>query len=359
LTGAPWYTIRWQDGGVSLLDQRRLPSEECYLLLTTVEDVAAAIEQMAIRGAPAIGCAAALGVALGAAKSDAADVESLVEQLESEVIPRLRRTRPTAVNLFWALDRIRAAMQALAQEPGADVDSITRGLIAAADAMVDEDRETCVAIGRHGAGLIEAGARVLTHCNAGALATGGYGTALGVIRAAAEAGRAPRVLAGETRPLLQGARLTAWELQRDGIDVKVCTDNMVAYAMQRSEVDLVVVGADRIAANGDVANKIGTYGVAVLAEAHGVPFYVAAPRSTIDRAAKSAADIPIEERDRSEIARIGETVVLPDGVDVEQYAFDLTPSRLVSGIITEKGIVRAPYGASIAAIFAGVASAGT
>jgi methylthioribose-1-phosphate isomerase len=346
-----WFTIRWRDGRVELLDQRLLPGEEHYLELSSVEQVAEAIEQMAIRGAPAIGCAAGMGVALGAATSEAHDVAELVKDLEARVIPRLERTRPTAVNLFWALTRVRGVLHRLAAVPGADLASVRDGLVREAESIVEEDRETCRAIGQHGAGLIAEGTRVLTHCNAGGLATGGYGTALGVIRAAVEAGRRISVLAGETRPLLQGARLTAWELQRDGIDVRVCTDNMTGYAMQRGEIGVVIVGADRIAANGDVANKIGTYGLAVLADAHDIPFYVAAPLSTIDRSTASGAEIPIEERARNEVARIGESVVLPEGVEVEQYAFDVTPARLVSGIVTEKGVVRAPYGEGIAALF--------
>jgi len=347
----PWYTLRWAGDAVELLDQTRLPIEERYLHLEDVEGVADAIERLAVRGAPAIGCAAALGVALGAVRSSAADVPSLVEVLRSTTIPRLAATRPTAVNLFWALERMDAVLDTLARAPDASVDSVRAGLIDAAEAVVAEDVEICREIGRNGVAVVPSGARILTHCNAGALATAGYGTALGVVRAASEAGLGIRVLADETRPLLQGARLTAWELMRDGIPVRVCTDGMAAYMMQRGEVDLVLVGADRVAANGDVANKIGTYGLAVLAKAHDVPFHVAAPLSTIDLKLSSGDEIPIEVRARDEVARIGDVTVLPDGVDVEQPAFDVTPARLVTALITEAGIVSPPGEEGIRALF--------
>jgi methylthioribose-1-phosphate isomerase len=343
-TGEPeWASLRWSDSGVVILDQRALPSEERYLTLTSVEEVAQAIESLAIRGAPAIGCAAALAVALGAANSDAVDAAGLVSQLERLTLPRLAATRPTAVNLFWALDRARTALARLASAPGASPESIRRGLLAEARRLLAEDRETCLAIGRAGAALIPDGARVLTHCNAGTLATTGIGTALGVLRTAVALGRRIEVLASETRPLLQGARLTAWELQRDGIDVRVCTDGTVGHLMQRGEVDLVIVGADRIAANGDVANKIGTYGLAVLAAAHDLPFYVAAPLSTVDLATPDGSAIPIEERDRDEVARCGDRQVLPDGVDVRAPAFDVTPARLITALVTERGVVYPPF----------------
>ncbi len=346
-----WFTLRWRDDTVELLDQRRLPGEEHYLELTTVEDLAQAIECLAIRGAPAIGCAAAMGVALGAVRSAASDVGALIEELEAQVFPRLERTRPTAVNLFWALDRMRELIGRLTAAPGSDLDSLRRALVEEAQRILEQDRENCRALGRAGASLVPDGACILTHCNAGALATGGYGTALGVVRAAVEAGRSVSVLADETRPLLQGARLTAWELQRDSIPVTVCTDGMAGYLMQRGEVDLVVVGADRIAANGDVANKIGTYGVAVLAREHGIPFYVAAPRSTIDLALPGGEAIPIEERGREEIARIGEHVILPDGVGVRQPAFDVTPARFVTAIVTERGVIRSPFEEALRGLF--------
>lgn len=347
-----WFTLRWRDDAIELLDQTLLPGEERYLRLEDVESLAAAIERLAVRGAPAIGCAAALGVALGAVRSSAEEATGLLEELRQGTIPRLARTRPTAVNLFWALDRMDAVAAGLAAAPDATVESIRAGLLAEAERIVVEDVGICREIGRVGIAVVPRGARILTHCNAGALATAGYGTALGVVRAAAEAGLGISVLADETRPLFQGARLTAWELQRDRIPVRVCTDSMAASMMQRGLVDLVIVGADRIAANGDVANKIGTYGVAVLASAHGIPFYVAAPLSTIDRALADGDSIPIEVRHRDEVARIGDRGVVPDGVDVEQPAFDVTPARLVTGIVTERGLVRAPYPEGIAALFA-------
>ena len=346
-----WFTIRWNSDRVELLDQRELPNEERYLSLTEVEEVAEAIEELAIRGAPAIGCAAAMGVALGAWRSDARDLDAMVGDLESRVIPRLERTRPTAINLFWALDRMRGTLAKLAQAPGASTESLRAGLLAEAETILEDDKAICREIGQAGIDLIPDGAQVLTHCNAGALATGGYGTALGVVRAAVEAGRSIRVLADETRPLLQGARLTAWELSRDDIPVEVCTDNMAGYLMQQGEVDLVVVGADRIAANGDVANKIGTYGLAVLANAHSIPFYVAAPLSTIDLKIADGSAIPIEIRGRDEIARIGGRTLLPEQVGVRQPAFDVTPAALVTALVTEKGLVQPPSQEAIAALF--------
>ena len=347
MAGAPWFTLRWTDGGVEMLDQRLLPSTEHYLLARSVEEVAVAIESLAVRGAPAIGCAAALGMATAAASSGARDLPSLRAELEA-ASARLARTRPTAVNLFWALERMRAATATALLAPGATVASVRGAVVSTARALVEEDVAICRALGRAGLSLVPDGARILTHCNAGGLATAGYGTALGVVRAAAEAGRRVAVLADETRPFLQGSRLTAWELQRDGIPVTVVTDNMSGHLMARGEVDLVIVGADRIAANGDVANKIGTYPVAVLAREHGIPFYVAAPLSTIDLATATGADIPIEERGRAEVARIGDLAVVPDGVPVRHPAFDVTPARLVSAIVTEAGVARAPFETSLA-----------
>lgn len=346
-----WFTLRWRDDAIEVLDQTLLPGLERYLLLREVEDLAQAIERLAVRGAPAIGCAAAFGVALGAVRSTARSPAELLAELRETTIPRLARTRPTAVNLFWALDRMGAVADALAASPRASIGSVREGLVAEAERIVTEDAEICREIGRVGLAVVPRGARILTHCNAGGLATAGYGTALGVVRAAAEAGLDISVLADETRPLLQGARLTAWELQRDRIPVRVCTDSMAASMMQRGLVDLVIVGADRIAANGDVANKIGTYGVAVLAAAHQIPFYVAAPLSTIDRALAHGALIPIEVRHRDEVARIGDHTVLPDGVEVEQSAFDVTPARLVTAIVTERGLVRPPYPEGIRSLF--------
>ena len=358
LNASSWYTIRWHDGAVELLDQTRLPDEEHYLRLTNVEELAQSIERLSVRGAPAIGVAAALGVALGAFQSTAPGVEAIRQELEEEVIPRLRATRPTAVNLFWALDRMQRLLADLCATSDVTVDALRESLLEEAQKILDHDVQTCREIGQAGLQVVEKGAQILTHCNAGGLATAGYGTALGVVRAASEAGLGISVLADETRPLLQGARLTAWELQRDEIPVRVCTDNMAASMMQAGRVDLVVVGADRIAANGDVANKIGTYGVAVLAHAHKIPFYVAAPLSTIDRSISSGSEIPIEIRGREEVAQIGNRTVLPDGVDVEQPAFDVTPARLVTGIVTEVGLLSAPYSESIQSAFKSLDSEG-
>ncbi len=341
MSASGWFTLRWDGDAVLLLDQRRLPREEVVVRLATVEEVARAIETMVVRGAPAIGCTAALGVALAAVRSTAGGAGALRGEVE-DAIARLARTRPTAVNLFWALGRMRAVLA-----EGDRAGTLRERLVAEAQRIVAEDVAACRAIGRAGLAAIPPRARVLTHCNAGALATAGYGTALGVVRAAHEAGRLERVLADETRPFLQGARLTAWELARDGIPVTVIADVMAGHLLQQGEVDVVVVGADRIAANGDVANKIGTYPLAVLAREHGVPFYVAAPLSTVDPVTPDGGAIPIEERGRAELARIGETELLPEGVPVRHPAFDVTPHRLLSGIVTERGIARAPFAESL------------
>ncbi|MCG8587787.1 MAG: S-methyl-5-thioribose-1-phosphate isomerase [Proteobacteria bacterium] len=342
--GSSWFTLRWSDAGVVLLDQRRLPEEEVYVTLPTVEAVAEAIENMTVRGAPAIGCAAALGVARAAHVSEATDVAGLHKDVEA-ACARLATTRPTAVNLFWALGQMADCARAVAV--GSDPERLRAALLERAQAILEDDVARCRAIGAAALPLVPDAARILTHCNAGGLATGGYGTALGVVRAAHEAGRRVQVLADETRPFLQGARLTAWELDRDDIPVTVLTDNMAGHLMRRGEVDLVVVGADRIAANGDVANKIGTYSVAVLAREHGIPFYVAAPHSTIDLDTPDGEAIPIEERGREEVADFGGRPVLPLGVPVRHPAFDVTPARLVTAIVTETGICRAPYGRSL------------
>jgi methylthioribose-1-phosphate isomerase len=344
--GPGWATLRWSDDGLVLLDQRELPAHERYLTCRDVEAVAQAIESLVVRGAPAIGCTAAYGVALAARQSRVRDTAGLARDVEAAA-ERLARTRPTAVNLFWALDRMARCLEA-ARAGGAD--EVRAALLREARAIHAEDVAACRALGRHGAALVPARARILTHCNAGALATAGYGTALGVVRAAAEAGRDVSVLADETRPFLQGARLTAWELAKDGIPVTVVTDGMPAHLMQRGEVDLVIVGADRVAANGDVANKIGTYGVALLARAHGIPFYVAAPCSTIDPDTPCGDAIPIEERGRDEVARLAGTQLVPDGVPVRHPAFDVTPAELVTALVTECGVVRDPGPASIAAL---------
>jgi methylthioribose-1-phosphate isomerase len=342
MSAGTWFTLRWSDAGVVMLDQRKLPREEVYVTLASVEEVARAIETLVVRGAPAIGCAAALGVALAATTSAATSLDALRADVEAATA-RLAKTRPTAVNLFWGLGRMRDELERTASAPGATPAGVRDRLVERANAIVAEDVDVCRAIGRSGLDVIPPRARILTHCNAGALATAGYGTALGVVRAAHAAGRVAQVLADETRPFLQGARLTAWELAKDGVPVTVIADVMAGHLMKQGEVDVVVVGADRIAANGDTANKIGTYTVAVLAQRHGIPFYVAAPLSTVDLATPDGDAIPIEERGRAEVARIGSTEILPDGVPVRHPAFDVTPHALIAGIITERGVARPPY----------------
>jgi methylthioribose-1-phosphate isomerase len=339
-------TIAWTDEGVVLLDQRRLPEQEIYLTLRTGEEVAAAIRDMAIRGAPAIGVAAAMGIALGFARSGDCPAEERTARLES--LARLfTSTRPTAVNLAWAVGRMRRAFEAHRSEP---FPALTTALRQEAILIQEEDVSGNKRMGRLGAELLPGACRVLTHCNAGALATAGYGTALGVVRAAIEAGKKVAVFADETRPFLQGARLTAWELQRDGIPVTVLTDGMAGQLFQRREIDACLVGADRIARNGDVANKIGTYQVAVLAGAHDIPFYVAAPTSTIDLCLPTGAEIPIEQRSAAEVSHFAGQRLVPDGVPVLHPAFDVTPNRLVSAIITERGVARPPYETSLASL---------
>ncbi len=328
-------TVEWKDGAVRLLDQSRLPGEVTYLDCRDVESVARAIRELKVRGAPAIGVTAAMGVALGAQALAATD-EAAFQQSMLAVCNQLAATRPTAVNLFWAIERMKAR---LAQLTGQPLSGIKAALITEAQAIHDEDIALCKAMGRHGAELIRDGQTVLTHCNAGALATAGYGTALGVVRAAWEQGKQIQVIADETRPVLQGARLTAWELMQDHIPVTLITDNMAGALMRQGRIHICVVGADRIAANGDVANKIGTYSVAVLAKAHGIPFYVAAPYSTIDLTTKSGDDIPIEQRHALEVTSIhGSHPVAPDGVPVYNPAFDVTPAEWITGIITERGV---------------------
>jgi methylthioribose-1-phosphate isomerase len=333
-----FHTLRLREDAVEMLDQRLLPGVERYLLLKTAEEVARAIEDMAVRGAPAIGVAAAMGVALELSR---APDDALAETLE-RTCERLRRTRPTAVNLSWALDRMAAEIGPLLRE-GAEPERIRAAAVALAKHICAEDVAVCRAIGDAGAELVRKGSRLLTHCNAGALATAGYGTALGVVRSASRDGKIARVLACETRPFLQGARLTAWELSRDDIPVTLITDSMGGALMRRGEVDLVVVGADRIAANGDVANKIGTYSLAVLAQRHGIPFYVAAPLSTVDLATPTGDAIPIEERAPDEVLRFGDQRIAPEGVQALHPAFDVTPAELITAIVTEKGVARPPY----------------
>ncbi len=359
-------TIQWTDDGVIMIDQRRLPREQVFVTCRTYLDVAEAIRNMTIRGAPAIGVAAAMGVALGVAEG--ADFE--------EVCRTLAATRPTAVNLFWAIDRMRRLYASLIlsrdqaalaprerptrsgvipsrdrrERPtssGNQDQAITAAMIAEAQQIRLEDIAICEAIGRNGASLVPDHKTVLTHCNAGALATAGYGTALGVIRAAVSAGKKIDVFAGETRPFLQGARLTAWELQQDGIPVTLITDNMAGHFLHSGRIGCVVVGADRIAANGDVANKIGTYSLAVLAKENGVPFYVAAPVSTLDLTLPSGDAIPIEQRAASEVTHVFGVAIAPENMGVENPAFDVTPARYVTAIITEHGIARPPYEQSL------------
>jgi methylthioribose-1-phosphate isomerase len=334
-------TLEWRDDTVVMIDQRKLPTVETYVTCKTAAEVARAIKTMVIRGAPAIGVSAAMGVALGMKKSKATGTAKFAAEFQ-KTCDLLAATRPTAVNLFWAIDRMKRCFGAAAQA-GASVDEIKQRLEAESRAIHDEDVAACRAMGRFGADLVPDKARILTHCNAGALATAGYGTALGVIRGAVEQGKQVSVFADETRPFLQGARLTAWELTHDGIDTTVITDNMAATFMRQGMIDLVVVGADRIAANGDVANKVGTYGVAVLAKEHGIPFYVAAPSSTLDLATSSGAGIPIEERPDREVTHVGTTRLTPVQAKVRNPAFDVTPARFVTAIITERGVWRAPY----------------
>ena len=340
-------TLKWTDQGVEFLDQTLLPFEETYVLATSYQQVADVITTMVVRGAPAIGVSAAMGVALGVKQSQAASVEALTPEFE-EICRVLAATRPTAVNLFWAIARMRDLYHALAAKPGASVAGIRDALIAEAQKMYDEDIATCKTMGAHGAPLLPKQGGVLTHCNAGALATCGYGTALGVIRAAVESGAEIRVYADETRPFLQGARLTAWELLHDKIPTTVICDNMAASMMRRGKIHAVVVGADRIAANGDVANKIGTYGVAVLAKEHGIPFYVAAPWSTIDMETPTGDTIPIEERPAREVTHHGGKQLTPYDADIENPAFDVTPAEYVTAIITERGVLKAPYPETLA-----------
>jgi methylthioribose-1-phosphate isomerase len=338
-------TLTWTPEGVRFIDQTRLPLEESYVLATTYEQVADVIFTMVVRGAPAIGVSAAYGVALGALKANARTVAEFGPEFET-ICARLAGTRPTAVNLFWAIDRMKALFADL-RTRGASMDEIRLRLLGEAHAMYDEDIAACKTMGRFGGELLPQEGGVLTHCNAGALATCGYGTALGVIRAAVEQGKQIQVYADETRPFLQGARLTAWELMEDGIPTTVICDNMAASLMRAGRIQAVVVGADRIAANGDVANKIGTYNVAILAKEHGIPFYVAAPWSTIDTATPSGDSIPIEERAAIEVTHHGGKQLTPHGVGICNPAFDVTPAKYVTAIITERGVLRAPYTESL------------
>jgi methylthioribose-1-phosphate isomerase len=340
-------TVEWTKEGVRMLDQRLLPNEEKYLTLYSYDEVAEAIKNMTVRGAPAIGVAAAMGLALGASQSVGTSVADLEFDFKY-MCDVMGATRPTAVNLFWAIERMRSVVDNAKTENVRDEEELKKRLVDEALKIFQEDIDSNRAIGKNGADLIDDGSTVLTHCNAGALATAGdYGTALGVIRGAVDAGKRVAVIADETRPFLQGARLTAWELTKDNIPVTVITDNMAGHVMKQGKVDCVVVGADRIAANGDAANKIGTYMVAVLAKQHNIPFYVAAPISTVDLSTATGDDIPIEERDPKEVTHVRNHQLTPDGVEVHNFAFDVTPHELIEAIITDRGVARAPYSESL------------
>src|SRR3954452_19151282 len=346
-------TIDLQDDVIVMVDQRKLPAQEIYVRCRTAPEVAKAIRTMVIRGAPAIGVAAGMGIALGMRRSTAKGTNQFAVEFQ-KLCDLMAATRPTAVNLFWAIDRMKRAFAAGAQA-GESPEEISKRLHREGKAIHHEDVANCRAMGGHGAAMVPDGARVLTHCNAGALATAGYGSALGVIRAAVEQGKKIAVFADETRPFLQGARLTAWDLLRDGIETTVITDNMSGALMRQGKVDLVVVGADRIAANGDTANKIGTYTVAVLAREHQIPFYVAAPLSTIDLTMPDGAGIPIEERSSREVTHVGSSRLTPVGAHIRNPAFDVTPHRYIAGIVTERGILLPPYSESLASAIKGQA----
>ena len=343
MQGSVIKTLEWTDAGVVFIDQTKLPTEEVYVTCRTYEEVATAIKDMIVRGAPAIGVAAAMGIALGVRDAKVANASEL-RQVFGTVCRAMGETRPTAVNLFWAIRRMQRKFEDLSNMPLAVVKT---EMVLEAKRMHLEDIAANQAMGRYGAVLMPSTGGVLTHCNAGALATAGYGTALGVIRAAVEAGKTINVYADETRPFLQGSRLTAWELMKDGIDTTVISDNMAGAMMAQGKIQAVVVGADRIAANGDVANKIGTYTVAVLAKEHGVPFYVAAPWSTIDLETPDGSKIPIEQRSGREVSHMAGRQLTPDNVRIENPAFDVTPNRYVTGIITDRGVAMAPYDESL------------
>src|SRR5438105_13961893 len=332
-------TLEWTDKGVRFLDQTKLPTEESYVTAASYQQVADAIRTMVVRGAPAIGVAAGMGIALGVKNSKAETVGDLKKDFD-QICSAIGENRPTAVNLFWAIRRMQEKFETLRVRP---VAQIKQALVEEAQRVHAEDIAINQAMGKHGAALMPASGSVLTHCNAGALATAGYGTALGVIRAAVEQGKKIHVYADETRPFLQGSRLTAWELVKDGIPTTVISDNMSGAIMRQGKIGAVIVGADRIAANGDVANKIGTYTVAVLAKEHGIPFYVAAPISTVDLETPDGSKIPIENRNVKEVSHIAGKQMVPDGVEIENPAFDVTPAKYVTAIITERGIARAPY----------------
>ena len=335
----PVETMKWRDGALVLIDQTRLPTDLVHITCREVDQVARAIKELSVRGAPAIGIAAAYGTVIGAQQAVSCDAQVFRQQVE-ETMETLGRTRPTAVNLFWALGHMR---QVLDDSHDLSNEAVCQRLLDTATRIFEEDRRICRQMGRHGASLLADGDTVITHCNAGGLATADYGTALGVIYAAQEQGKHITVFADETRPLLQGSRLTAWELMQSGVDVTVICDNMAASVMRREDISCAIVGADRIAGNGDTANKIGTYGLAILAREHNVPFYVAAPLSTIDASLSSGDQIPIEERAPEEICRGFGTPTAPDGVQVYNPAFDVTPHGMVTAIITERGVARPPF----------------
>src|SRR4051794_12337879 len=337
-------TLEWTDDGVRFIDQTKLPTEEVYVTCKDYEEVATAIRDMIVRGAPAIGVAAAMGIALGVRDAEGDHVSELRRNF-GEICDTMGETRPTAVNLFWAIRRMQDRFEQLSELP---VAQIKQAMINEAQRMYVEDIAANEAMGKHGAVLLPSSGGVLTHCNAGALATCGYGTALGVIRAAVEAGKKINVFADETRPFLQGSRLTAWELMKDGIPVTLISDNMSGTIMRSGKIGAVVVGADRIAANGDTANKVGTYTVAILAKEHGIPFYVAAPFSTVDLKTPDGSKIPIEQRSSKEVTHFAGKRIAPEGVKVENPAFDVTPAKYITAIITERGVAKAPFEESLA-----------
>ncbi len=341
-------TLEWTPVGVNFLDQTKLPLEETYVLATDYRQVATVIRDMIVRGAMAIGVSGAMGVAIGIQNSTAADIPTLNAEV-AEICAHLAATRPTAVNLFWGIDRVRVLYNQLAKA-GTPIPAIKKSVVALARQLYDEDIANCKQLGANGADLLPQQGTVLTHCNAGALAACGYGSALGVIRAAIERGHKIDVLADETRPYLQGARLTAWELMKDNIPTTVLCDNMAGHLMSKGRIQAVIVGADRIAANGDTANKIGTYSVSILAKEHGIPFYVAAPFNTIDLATATGAGIPIEQRNPREVTHSNGKQMTPDGVGIENPAFDVTPAKYITAIITERGVLRAPFAESIRAM---------
>jgi len=350
-TAKNFYTLKWEEDAVSFIDQRLLPLQEVYVKCTDYIQVAKAIEDMVVRGAPAIGVSAAFGIALGMVKSDISDVDKLKKHF-GEVCEAMRRTRPTAVNLFWAIKKMQDFFKE-AVSKHKDVEKIKQDMVEVAKRLYDEDIEVNRAIGLYGRTLIKDGMNILTHCNAGALATAGYGTALGVIRAAVEEGKKIHVYADETRPFLQGARLTMWELMKDNISCTLLSDNMSGYLMANKKIDMVIVGADRIAANGDSANKIGTYSVAVLAKYHNIPMYFAAPISTIDINCPNGNAIPIEQRSLDEVKRVNGKYICPENANAVNPSFDVTPNSLITGIITDKGVIYPPYDIGIKSLFKG------